>query len=67
MWHNSVMTRRPRKCFDDIGDRFDRSLAYEEIGFTDAPFNFAVVLDKKEKIIRSAINLKIPEMVSGTG
>ena len=34
MWHNSVMTRRPRKCFDDIGDRFDRSLAYEEIGFT---------------------------------
>jgi len=34
MRHNSVMTRRPRKCFDDIGDRFDRSLAYEEIGFT---------------------------------
>ena len=44
MWHNSVMTRRPRKCFDDIGDRFDRSLAYEEIGFTDKPFNFSVVL-----------------------
>ena len=41
------MTRRPRKCFDDIGDRFDRSLEYEEIGFTDAPFNFTVVLEKK--------------------
>ena len=59
MWHNSVMTRRPRKCFDDIGDRFDRSLAYEEIGFTDAPFNFAVVLEKKRnrRTKRNMVNL----------
>ena len=41
------MTRRPRKCFDDIGERFDRALAYEEVGFTDKPFNFEVIHEKR--------------------
>jgi len=35
---------KKKQPYTDTGDRFDRSLAYEEIGFTDAPFNFAVVL-----------------------
>jgi hypothetical protein len=43
------MTRRPRKCFDDIGDRFDRSLASEEVGFTDTPFNLTIVPVRKRK------------------
>ena len=43
------MTRRPRKCFDDIGDRFDRSLAWEEAAFTDKPFNFEVIHEKRRK------------------
>jgi hypothetical protein len=38
---------KKKQLYTDTGDRFDRSLAYEEIGFTDKPFNFSIVLEKK--------------------
>jgi len=50
---------KKKQPYTDTGDRFDRSLAYEEIGFTDAPFNFAVVLEKKRnrRTKRNMVNL----------
>jgi hypothetical protein len=38
---------KKKQPYTDTGDRFDRSLAYEEIGFTDMPFNLTVIPARK--------------------
>lgn len=38
---------KPKQPYTDTGNRFDRSLAYDEIGFTDKPFNLTVIPVKK--------------------